>query len=109
MKIKNKRKYVFKRNKSCNDFNYEIIPEEEIKRFIYENIEYKDDSFFYEGDHIYSYITIGDGIKILKDMYIQVGIRKCIKVHFLSDNDFEFTECFYNNNLLKCFLLGEIK
>lgn len=104
MKIKHKEKYVFKRNNRYDDYPYERLTFEEFKSFIEENITYHDENFFYRGNRIYCYFDYYPS-NPLKYMFIQIGIRSCMKISYKEGN-LIFESCYYNNPNLKCYLIG---
>ena len=105
MKIKNKEKYVFKRNNRFDDYPYGKLTFEEFKSFVEENITYHDENFFYRGNRIYCYIGC-QSLKPLKYMFIQIGIRSCMKISH-KEGRLIFESCYYNNPDLKCYLIGK--
>lgn len=104
MKIKHKEKYVFKRNNRYDDYPYERLTFEEFKSFIEENITYHDENFFYRGNRIYCYLDCCPS-NPLKYMFIQIGVRSCMKISYKEEN-LIFESCYYNNPNLKCYLIG---
>lgn len=104
MKIKHKEKYVFKKNKGFNDYPYERLTFEEFKSFIEENITYHDKNFFYRDNRIYCYLDNCPS-KSLKYMFIQIGVRSCMKISH-KRGKFIFERCYYNNPSLRCYLIG---
>lgn len=105
MKIRHRENFVFKRNERFDIFPYERLTYHELKNFIEENITYHDENFFYRGNRIYCYLDYCSS-NPLKYMFIQIGVRSCIKISH-EGGELIFESCYYNNPNLKCYLIGK--